>query len=384
MAGRGGDSVTSAAEEAVARRVRGAHDSSLIRLSWREWAAAVLLCAAVFWLLPVVWPATGERLSRVEYRLPSEMSGDYWMFREWAQYSHSAYRAAVLGDSVIWGQYARSDDTLSHHLNAQAGSRLFANLGVDGLHPAAMAGMVRYYGGGLYGEPVLVHLNPLWLASPQQDLRGEGETRFNHPRLVPQLLGRPASYRPAPPEVTAAVLERHVPFLSWKEHVKIAYYDGMTPQEWSLDNPYRLLPARRGPDAFSADDPASPPETWQARGITLQDLPWVELGRSYQWRWFQRTIELFRSRGSRVFVLVGPLNTHALTLASQARYQALVAAMTAWLEQKRIPYYTPAALPTDLYADISHPLGAGYRQLAEGLFASRAFQQWTEGWRERK
>ena len=354
--------------------------SNPIRLSWREWSAAALACTVALYLLPIAWPAVGARLSRPDYRLPTELSSDYWMFEKLAERSHAERQAAVLGDSVIWGQYARNDDTLTHHLNSLLGEPVFANLGVDGLHPAAMAGLVAYYGGALENEPVLVHFNPLWMASAEQDLETEGEVRFNHPKLVPQLLNRPASYHPAPAEAIGAVLERRLPFLNWKEHLKIAYCEGMAFPEWTLENPYALLPAGRGPDSFSSDDPGSQPVTWRERGITSQNLPWVEASHSYQWRSLLRTIGLLKSRRNRVFVLVGPFNTHALTRESQPRYRALLAEMERWLEQERVPYYAPPALPTDLYADASHPLGAGYRRLAKDLLESRSFQGWMKSW----
>jgi hypothetical protein len=364
----------------VDRVVQAFRNSNPIRLSWREWAAAALVCLAALYLLPAVWPATGGRFSGSDYRLPSELSSDYWMFRKWAQYSHREYRAAVLGDSVVWGQYARNDDTLTHHLNALVGPGTFANLGVDGLHPAAMAGMVTYYGGALHDEPVLLHLNSLWMTSAEQDLQGKEEARFNHPKLVPQVFHRPASYHPAAAEALGAVLENRVSFLSWKEHLKIAYYDGLALPEWSLDNPYSLRPASRGPSVFLSDQPGSPPETWRERGIEEQDFPWVEAARSYQWRSFQRTIAMLQARGDRVFVLLGPFNTHALTGASQARYEKVTGEMRRWLEEKKIPYYAPLVLPTDLYADASHPLGAGYKELAKQLSESPSFREWVKGW----
>jgi hypothetical protein len=364
----------------VDRVVHTFRNSNPIRLSWREWAAAAVICLAALYLLPAVWPATGERLALPDYRLPSELSSDYWMFRQWARYSHGKYRAAVLGDSVVWGQYARNDDTLTHHLNALVGPGTFANLGVDGLHPAAMAGMIAYYGSALRDEPVLVHLNPLWMTSAEQDLQGKEEARFNHPKLVPQWFHRPASYHPAAAEALGAVLENRVSFLSWKEHLKMAYYDGLALSEWSLDNPYSLRPAGRGPNVFLSDEPGSPPETWRERGIEPQDFPWVAAAHSYQWRSFQRTIALLRSQGNRVFVLLGPFNTHALTGASRARYERLTGEMTRWLGREGVPYYAPPALPTDLYADASHPLGVGYRRLAEQLSESPSFQEWRQGW----
>jgi len=357
-----------------------AYSSNSIRLSWREWALAALICLGVLYLLPALWPAAGTRLSRPNYRLPGDLSNDYWMFGKWSEYSHSRYQAVVLGDSVIWGQYVRSDDTLTHHLNEVAGHRVFANLGVDGLHPAAMAGIVAYYGEGIEDEPVVLHLNPLWLSSTKQDLQARGEARFNHPKLVPQILRRPASYEPTLAEVIGAVLERHVPFFSWKEHLKIVYCEGMGLQDWTLENPYSLPWGRRGPDSFSGDEPGSEPLNWRDRGIVPQNLPWVEAARSYQWASFRRTIEVLRARRNSVFVLLGPFNTHALTRKSHTRYEALESAMEEWLRQEEIPYYAPRSLPTGMYADVSHPLGDGYRDLARELFGSPSFQTWMEHW----
>jgi len=357
----------------------GVYSSNSVRLSWREWAVAASALLAVLWLLPAAWPARGRELSRPDYRLPVELSDDYWMFRQWAEHSGKHYLAVALGDSVIWGQYARSDDTLTHHLNSLLGERAFGNLGVDGLHPAAMAGLLGHYGGGIRDEAVLVHLNPLWLGSGEQDLQG-GQARFNHPELVPQVFHRPAAYRPTLSEAVAAVLPRELPPLSWKEHLQIAYYEGMGLPEWTLDNPYAFIPANRGPDAFGWQEPASQPMTWRERGIVRQDLPWVEPARSYQWQSFQKAIELLRARGNRVFVLVGPFNTHSLAGQSAARYERLVGEMTRWLANEHIPYCAPPTLPTDLYADASHPLGAGYREVAEELLASSSFQEWMQSW----
>jgi hypothetical protein len=120
--------------------------------------------------------------------------------------------------------------------------------------------------------------------------------------------------------------------------------------------------------------------TWRERGIVPQNPPWVEAAHSYQWRSFQRAVELLRSRRNRVFVLLGPFNTHALTRESQTRYLTLMGEMKEWLQKEKIPYYAPPALPTDLYADASHPLGAGYRELAKELLESPSFQEWMRGW----
>jgi len=354
-------------------------NSNPIRLAWREWALAALLCLGGICLLPLAWPFAGTRLSHPDYRVPGELGSDYWMFRQWSEYARDKYAVMVLGDSVVWGQYVQNGDTLTHHLNELAGNSTFANLGVDGLHPAAMAGMVSYYGKGIRDGRVLLHLNPLWMSSTKQDLQTKGGERFNHPKLVPQVVGRPIAYEPTPAEAAEAVLEERVPFFSWKEHLKIAYWEGMSLPDWSIENPYVVIPRDRGPDSFSGDDPGSEPLSWRKRGIAPADLPWIEAGRSYQWRSFKNVVWELRSRRNRVFVILGPFNTHALTPKSRTRYEALKRAMEQWLQQQRIPYSAPRLLPTDLYADVSHPLGDGYREIAKELWGSSAFHDWLGG-----
>ena len=68
-----------------------------------------------------------------------------------------------------------------------------------------------------------------------------------------------------------------------------------------------------------------------------------------------------------MFVLVGPLNEHMLTPASRAAYAAMKRQVTGWLAAQDIRYYAPAPLPTNEYADLSHPLGPGYARLAWDL-----------------
>jgi len=41
--------------------------------------------------------------------------------------------------------------------------------------------------------------------------------------------------------------------------------------------------------------------------------------------------------------------------------------------REHIPHYVPPALPSELYADASHPNAAGYRLLAQWLWDSDSF-----------
>jgi hypothetical protein len=92
-----------------------------------------------------------------------------------------------------------------------------------------------------------------------------------------------------------------------------------------------------------------------------------------QWRSFQRTIEVLRSCGNAVFVLVGPFNEHMLGPESLATYRERVRQAVEWLQQQGIPHCAPPPLPSEYYADASHPLAEGYRLLAQQLMEDEAF-----------
>ena len=83
----------------------------------------------------------------------------------------------VVGDSVIWGHYVPPNETLAHYLNEFSGTLppgRFANLGLDGTHPAALAGLLRHHGAGLSGRTVVLQFNPLWLELPHDHSDRQG------------------------------------------------------------------------------------------------------------------------------------------------------------------------------------------------------------------
>lgn len=373
---------TSDASEAPFQR-----GSNAVRLGWREWAVVALMGLALLYLFPHAWPITrtadragwGHPEPQRDYRLPSEMSEDYWLFTQWLQASGRRYPAVVLGDSVVWGQYTSKEETLPHYLNELAGQDLFANLGIDGLHPAAMAGLVRYFGRALRNKAVLVHLNPLWMSSEKHDLQVQEEFRFNHPRLLPQLFPNLACYNPSLTEIMGAVAERYVPFFGWKNHLKTAYLGGLGLQEWTLENPYKNpFNSENWPEVPRDEGPKSEPISWRARGITPENFPWVAVEGSFQWKSFESVLTILKSRKNDVFVLLGPFNAHMLTPESRTRYQAVKQEMERRLEGKGISFHSASLLPSEHYADASHPLAEGYREVAEELFQSPAFRTWLE------
>ncbi len=55
---------------------------------------------------------------------------------------------------------------------------------MDGFHPAALGGLLRYYGRDISGKNVIIQFNPLWMTSAKHDLQIQKEFHFNHPKLV--------------------------------------------------------------------------------------------------------------------------------------------------------------------------------------------------------
>jgi hypothetical protein len=173
------------------------------------------------------------------------------------------------------------------------------------------------------------------------------------------------------------VIDRNVAFRRWVHHLRISFFDHLDLPTWSAEHPY-ANPLRRIRLGIPqpADKPHSDPISWLERGIQPQDFPWIDLDTSFQWRAFREMAELLRDRGNRLFVLVGPFNEHMLTGPSRQRYEAMKREVEAWLSAEKIPHYVPAPLPSDEYADASHPLAVGYARLASQMAATEAFQQW--------
>ena len=352
--------------------------SNAIRLSGWEWVGAGLFAVLLIVAGPRLWKMFEKFDLEPDYRIPKDLSNDYWLYDRYAELAAAHYDTLVVGDSVVWGEYVRRDQTLSHYLNEQAGRERFANAGLDGTHPAALAGLLEFYGAGIKRKKVVLHCNPLWLSSPKADLRVE-DANFNHPRLVPQFVPPIPSYpleREKISQRLGIVVEQRAPFEGWTAHLQQAYYRDPSDlpidiPTWTLHHPYDnpLKPLTRGlpPSDFRLH---AEPITWTARGISKQDYPWVDLDGSLQWQSFQRSVETLRRRGNQVFVLVGPFNEHLVSAKSVPEYQKVKKRIEAWLKQEDLPYLAPPALASELYADASHPLAAGYARLAQELLKS--------------
>lgn len=355
----------------------GAND---VRLSLREWGIASLITAALLCLMPVVWQQAEPLDLGPDYRLPYRLGNDYWMYARISRALCTEGNVAILGDSVVWGHYVSNDQTLSHHLNESVGDGRFVNLGVDGIHPAALDGLMAYYGCAVTKRDVILHCNLLWTSSARQDLQTRKEFAFNHPELVPQFVPGIPCYRQSLSGRLGTVIGRGVPVAGWAKHLRIAYFDGRDMPSWTLDHPYRNPLARLALPLPSPEAPPSPTpvaEPWTEQGFGSFNAAWVDLDTSIQWRSFRRTVHRLRGRGNRLFVVVGPFNEHMLTAESLERYLERKAAVQSWLTENAIPHIIPDVLPSEHFADASHPLNEGYALLAKQFLGSDSFRRFA-------
>ena len=353
-----------------------------IRLSPRRWCIALAMWLTAMWQSPYMGERWEDFTAADGYRVPYAMSEDYWHYERLTRLQSEAKKILLIGDSVVWGEYVKPEGSLSSCLNRQFNGKprraeRFANGGVNGLHPVALAGMVEHYTGGLRNQKVIVHCNLLWMSSPERDLQTDKELPFNHPRLAPQFFGRPPCYRASVDERLSVVIRRASRFFSWVDHLRTVYYDGQDLHHWAVEHPYEH-PSSQLTGRLPAPEERLRhlPIAWTARKLRPQDTPWVKLADSLQWRAFQRAIESLRDRGNDVFVMVGPLNEWMLTEQSLVRYQALKSEAAQWLDSEGVPFLTMPVLASETYADASHPLRIGYEFWADALLSDNAFAAW--------
>ncbi len=370
--------------------------SNEVRLNARQWLLALALVAGVMVLTPPLW----ERLERFDtgpdYRIPYSLSKDYWLYGRRLAGVCDARHVLLLGDSVVWGEYVLPDGTLSHFLNREAGvTDRFVNAGVNGLFPLALEGLMASHGGALRGQKVILHCNVLWMTSPKADLSSDDEDSFNHSRLVPQFSPRIPCYKADANERLGAWVEQRVPFVAWVSHLQNAYFGQKGILNWTMENDgvsppncpnlWRnpLSPITMAVPSGVRDDAKRGPKSrrhkpWFAGGATRTRFEWVPLDASIQWGAFRRLVGTLRERGNDVLVVLGPFNEHLMADESRRTYEKVRADIGHWLAQQQIPHVTPALLPSELYADASHPLTDGYAQLAKQIHGDEIFGKWLQ------
>ncbi len=369
-----------------------------LRLTGKQWLLALAVIVPFVLLLPTLWTRIERFDTSPDFRLPYILSRDYWLYERRLARESSPTNILVLGDSVVWGEYVRADGTWPAFLNRELGSEHhFVNAGINGMFPLALEGLAKHHLPLARGQKVILHCNLLWMTSPQADLSSEKEEHFNHPRLVPQFSPRLPCYRADASERLSAVVQRSVPFLGWVNHLQDVYFDQKSLPGWTLaddgSDPPRHPNARRNPLAQvtfhvpsePAIDPDRGPDSprhhpWSGTSIGKTNgttrFEWVGVGTSLQWAAFRRLVEKLRARGADLFVVVGPFNENMLAAENRPSFHQWRTAADHWLKEQQVPHWVPDTLPSELYADASHPLTAGYELLAQQTAVAPAFRAW--------
>src|ERR1039457_3193117 len=251
-----------------------------VRLSARQWLVTFVILALVALLRPRVWKRIQRFDTGPDYRIPYELSKDYWLYEQRLDQVAKPGAVIVLGDSVVWGEYVLPNGTLSHFLNQQRDQPdRFINGGINGLFPLAEEGLINYYSGPLRHQKVIVHCNLLWMTSPKADLSTEKEDQFNHSRLVPQFSPRIPCYKADANERLSTLLQREVRFLQWVGHLQNAYFGQKSILGWTLEddggNPPRYPNVYRNPLAQITFVVPPCPQDDPQRGLkSLRHKPW--------------------------------------------------------------------------------------------------------------
>lgn len=354
-----------------AQIVESPFSSNFVRLSWIEWLITLVIVLAVVFILPFVWASEEQFNYTDDFRLPYKLGEDYELYERLCKEVSRGYDNIVVGDSVVWGQFVESSQTLSHHLSVLSGKK-FANMGIDGLHPIAAYGLIKYYGRDIKNKNVYLHFNFLWISSSASDLQTDKEVRINHPGLIPQFFPKISCYF-APFSVRlGTVLNRFCDFCGWVRHIQLVYLQNDEPDisfvRWFVSHPYQNpfagMNTRLG-SLFEGVERKK--QAVEAKEGLKRDLPFVEIDKSLQWKYFMKTIEILQERQNKVFVIAGPFNEHILNKQSFDALSKIKSDIEKNLLEKKIKFYIAEVLPEDYFADPSHPIAKGYEYLAKEI-----------------
>jgi len=357
----------------AAKKAERIFSSNTIRLSLREWlltgAIAVLV---LFAALPMLW----QRLERLDtdladFRLAEKYRDNYWLYQKAAAAICQNYPVVFLGDSVVWGMYVDNHTTLTAIINKTLGQPIVGNIAIDGLHSIAMEGLVKYYGSALRNKKVLLHCNPLWMNSPAYDLSAPSDFKPHHPRLLPPFSRAIQADRGSFSEKVTVYCEQKVLFYSWLHHIRQTFFDNKDFKDWIIDN-YDANPLARLSLNVQACErlKTNSGRSWREKGIPPQQWNWVAPEHSRQFQAFLRTIKALRQNGNEICVMVGPINPHMLDETSLVQWRALQQQLAGYFEKLGIECILAEDLPSEMYADASHPLAEGYRLLAVQIMQS--------------
>jgi hypothetical protein len=336
-----------------------------LELSLREWLVVGLLVTLFLAVAPSIPFRSKSPTLDPDYRIPYPLSRRYDLYKRYTALAAARVPTLLVGDSVVWGQCAHREDTLAHHLNALTHQPRFANAGLDGMHPVALLELLQYHAPAIEKTRVLLQFDPLWLMSQELEAHHAREVLYNRPDLIPRLAANfTGPFKTAVSAAWEKVLE-HFPINEWGDRLADAKLDFLA---WSLDHPYES-PLKAIASTLPPSDDSSKLRLvpWDFKPTEPLDSEWDPLNDNVQWTAFHQILDLLISRGNRVLVVLGPMNEHYMDAKTQERYHARKKEILEDLARRNVRCFAPSVLQSQHYADICHPLGGGYEELAREL-----------------
>jgi len=337
------------------------------KLKYISIAFSILLLAAS--VIPFAFPLTDTSLFTGNYRIPYSMGDDYFLYSRYSKHIESGNTIPVIGDSVIWGHYTDSSHTLSANLNNLSHEFKFSNMGLDGIHPAAMNGLMNLYPAGYKKRKIIVGINLLWMSSPRHDLTGAVNSEINHKSLLPQVSISIPSYQPSFEERLSSLITRSVPVFTWIDHIRLTRFAEKSFYAWTMENPHKNVI-----NYFSRDmDDFKTPPGIEPDKMQEQNINWVTPDKSLQWKFMIETLLYFKTRGNEIAAIITPFNTYMMTGNSREQYFSILSEMEKILRANGIIPVIPSKPGKKYFADSSHPTAEGYKLIAEDIMKNREF-----------
>lgn len=336
-----------------------------LELSLREWLVVGLLITSLLAAAPSIPFRPKTPVVEPNYRIPYPLSRRYDLYKRYTTLAAAQTPTLLVGDSVIWGQCAKRNETLAAHLNQQAHQPRFANAGLDGMNPVALHELLLYHAPGIEKSRVLLQFDPLWMMIEELSAHDVREALYNRPDLIPRLAANFTGPFKEAVSASWSKITEHSPLGGWGDRLADTKLDFLA---WSLDHPYES-PLRAISSTLPPSDDTSHLRLipWNSTPATPIKVGWLELSTSVQWQAFRNILTLLEQRGNKVLVVLGPMNEHAMEQHTLEVYLQLKADMAAELRARGVRCLVATVLPSSHYADICHPLGAGYAEFAKEL-----------------
>jgi len=318
--------------------------------------------------IPKTFPLINETKFTENYRIPYHAGEDYFLFKKHAKFISKTGDIPLIGDSVIWGHYVKEEETLSACLNKKFSIK-FRNSAIDGVHPAAMNGLVENFYDDIKNKKIILGINLLWMSSSRHDLSGEKNNEINHKALLPQFFYNIPSYQPEIEERLSFVIKKNFEFLLWIDHIKINKFASNSFYSWTMENRDKNII-----DFFIPQQTEFiPPQAMETKTFTQRDVQWIDVDKSLQWQFTLKTIELLKNRKNSILAIITPFNKYMMTPRSVAKMESIINTMENELQREGVNVIALPMLLPEEFADGSHPTSKGYQKIAAHLSQSSDF-----------